>query len=522
MPYVRTQSRSRLTRKAVLLAKVESTFNTDASPDSTNAILVEEPSYEIDVTTLERNSLRDDISPLGVVTGRKLARMTFTVEVRSNGLTNSGDVNDEAELGRLLRGCGYSVTAITGTGTIGTVQPATTNTTNPTWAAGGASTKTANILYKLRCVLGGASATAKIRVTGYHPGEDTGYLPSEVFTGEVYNSAETPTGTVTVDESDPLAVDYTIAGTFNVGDKFVLTVGGVRFTHTVVSGDTDNDGIASALATLIDAHSLIAATTTANVINVTFTGNGAGAAITSGSTAIALGGSGATITPTWTGNLVIDDTWEVLVSPVGLQYDPVSSDFESLTLYAYLDGVLHKMTGCYGTFTMDAPAGEYAKATFTFTGSYFDPVERDAPSVTFDFDSLPPQVELSQLYLDDFQAIIAQFQYDQANDIVVRPDVNSSNGYYGTNITGRNPTGSVNPEATILSDYDFHYKLANSSYIKFQMRVGRTSGNRILLWGPNVQYTGVNYGDRDNIRAYDVGLKFAREYGNDEMSFHFS
>lgn len=61
----------------------------------------------------------------------------------------------------------------------------------------------------------------------------------------------------------------TVGGTFEVGDAFTVTLGGIAFTHTVVSGDTNNDGIATALAALIDAHADYVATASGAVVTIT-------------------------------------------------------------------------------------------------------------------------------------------------------------------------------------------------------------------------------------------------------------
>ena len=114
---------SLLTRRAVVLAKVETTRGVDASPvPATDAMLVADPDYTTDLNVLERDFVRNDLSPLGHTIGRKLAGATFTVEMRSNGLTNSGSVADAAVLGTLFRGCGYSETGISGVGTIGAIR----------------------------------------------------------------------------------------------------------------------------------------------------------------------------------------------------------------------------------------------------------------------------------------------------------------------------------------------------------------------------------------------------------------
>jgi hypothetical protein len=62
---------------------------------------------------------------------------------------------------------------------------------------------------------------------------------------------------------------YTVGGTFQVDDVFTITLNSVDFAHTVVGGDTDNDGIATALALLVDADANYTSYSTASVVYVT-------------------------------------------------------------------------------------------------------------------------------------------------------------------------------------------------------------------------------------------------------------
>jgi len=418
-----------LTRRALALFKIESTYGTDPTPVAADdAILVMDPQFTADINVLERDFVRDDLSPLGIFTGRKLASISFGVEFRSNGVANSGLVADAAKLGTLMRACGYSETARpTGIGTVDAVIDEEGNTNNPTWVVATGTTQTQPIFYTIEVTTGGVSGVAEVSIT-----------------------------------PDAQAVADTL--------------------------DTAQSGVIVTTATPLDLKN---------------------------------GGSDASITPTFAGSLVLGEKWYVSVYPEGLTYNPVSSAFESGTLYLYLDGLLHKLTGAYGTFTVTAEAGAYATAQFTFTGIYNAPTDVAFPTGAVFEQQLPAQVELAKLRMDDTYIIVAAYNYDQANTIVPRPDVSSSEGYVGLRITGRNPSGGIDPEAELVADFDFWGKLSAATQMRFNMRVGTAAGNIIWVQAPKVQYDGLTYGDREGIRTYDAGLRFGRWKGNDEMLFHF-
>lgn len=509
----------RKTRRAVVLAKVETTYNEDAVPTPlADAVLVSEPDYSVDPNILTRNFTRNDLSPLGHKVGRKLARLAFGVELRSNGLTHSGDAGDAAKIGRLIRACGYAEAGMTGAGTVGTINAGINNTVNPTWVAGGANALKAPMLVTLTCVKGGASATAELRATGYQPDYDDAVLYSEEFSAST-NSAD---GTITVDASDPLSVDYVAAGTWLEGEVVTLIVGGRKTTAvapTTPTPTTVGDAIETAIAAL---HADIAASNTTGTVTVTFSNDMDGTAVTSGSTAMALGNTGGTATPTWTGNLTLGDTWYVWVFPVGVKYSPVSDNFESLTLYAYFDGMLHKVTGARGTFSIEAQAGGYGTINFEFTGQYVAPVDAAMPVNSVFETTQPPVIELARLNVNHWPAIVDVFSFTQNNEINYRPDQNSPDGYRGVNLTGRNPQGGIDPEAELVADFDFWSQLSTAQEMLFQMRAGQTDGNVIWMVAPEVQYTGLTYQDRTGTRVLDAGLQFTRQFGNDEFLMVFA
>ena len=419
-----------LTRKTVVLGKIEPTYNTDASPtEAADAILVSEPMFAVDPNVLERDFTRNDLSPLGMRVGRKLASMSFSVELRSNGATNGGQLSNECKLGRLLRACGYSVTAITGAGTVGTIDAASGNSGPAvTWTPGGASVFKQRVKYTIEVTTPGVSGTAEVSIT---PDADA------------------------------------------VAD-------GV---------DTAQTGVTLTSGTAIDLDN---------------------------------GGGGATITPSWSGSLDSGDTWTVEVSPVGLQYLPVSDSFESMTLYMYKDGILHKMTGAIGTFSINAEAGGYGTCEFEFTGQYVTPIDATLPSSPVFETTEPPVFELAKMRLDNFAAVVNTLSFEQQNEIVPRPDANGSDGYNGVRLTGRNPQGGLDPEATLVADHSFWDDFEASRRVPFKCRFGQTDGNVVWMFAPALQYSGLTYQDRDGMRVYDAGIRFTRVDGNDEVEFFFT
>lgn len=419
--------------RAVVLAKIETTFGTDAIPTaSSDALLVEDPQFSYDVTQLERNNVSATISPETMRVGRKTASVSFMVEVRNNGNT-SGTV--APMVGRLLRACGYSETQFTGTATIKSSAPLDVKTPSPST---GTFTFTKTAAY-------------------------TGTLPR----------------TVTL---------------------LVTTAGGSGTVRFTVSAPAIGD---------------LPAISTTSV------------AMTSGS-AFALA-NGATITPTVGTSFVVGDKYTIELEPAGYSYKPVSNNFESATLYVYYDGLLHKMTGARGTFTVEGTGNAYAKFNFTMTGNYVPVADAAMPTTPVYESQKPDFVELAGLQWTDAtgattSVCASQFSIDAGNEIAIRECINSAAAYEGALIVDRAPTLSFDPEAVTVATHDFFGNLASGAQLQWFVRVGTIKGNVVSFVAPNLQYSNVQYGNRNSLRTFEVEGRLARltDAGNDELEIIFS
>jgi len=236
---------------------------------------------------------------------------------------------------------------------------------------------------------------------------------------------------------------------------------------------------------------------------------------------INVGTTGLKLTPSFQNILTVGQKWVVWLLPKGLRLDPVSNYFESLTLVLNMDGVEHRMYGSYGTFSINAEAGDYAKIEWEFQGTYEDPTDKPLPQCNYET-TIPAQVEHARLRIDKDYTIVNAWSFEQGNDIQIRPDVSSGEGYVGTRIVSRDPKGGIDPEAERVADHDFWGKLGRAERMSFQIRIGTEKGNTVWFLSPSVQYTGLTYQDRDGIRAYDAELKYSRVFGNDEICIVFT
>src|SRR3954471_7132047 len=137
-----------LTRRAVVQAAVESSYNVQASVGNNDGVLVSAPTYTADADVLERDFVRDSLSVQPIIIGRMLAKMEFTTELRSNGKTNVGNLSNSPLIARLFQACGYALTAYAASSNTPVYQLG--DHVNPVvWTTGGTLTNTDMIGYTI-------------------------------------------------------------------------------------------------------------------------------------------------------------------------------------------------------------------------------------------------------------------------------------------------------------------------------------------------------------------------------------
>lgn len=508
-----------LTARTLVLAKIEATYNIDPIPTpAADAYLVSEADIRIDPNILERNNFRSSISPTAIGIGRKIVTATFTHEVKG-----SGTIGTVAKLGVLLRACGFAETVIAATAAA-TISDVILNPNNvgvvDSWSDDVAATKNFDT-YRVNVVTAGASTVAEVQVTsdGFFE-EDATILRSLEYTA-VTNSVS---GTLAWNLSDLTAPVLDVAGTWVAGETFTILAGGVPING--VATDTTPTIVGDDIEAIFLADGRF--TGTANVtgtITVSFSAAASEITITTATTAVALGASDADVTPTFAGSLTVGDWWEFDLLRPGVHYDPVSTAFESVTIHMFFDGLLHKVTGCFGTFSVSGEAGNFATVSFTFTGQYIVPTDTALPAGSLFESTQPQQVELAELTLDFFKQVCAQsFTIDMNNNVVVRDCISGADGFNGVNLTGRDPQGSINPETVLEATNPFWANFAAGALIKFHVQVGTVAGNIVHFGAKAAQYSGITYGDRNETRTYDIGLRFSsnRDDGDDEISIIFA
>jgi len=409
-----------LTRKTIILAKLEATYGTDPIPTTAlDAILVGQPTLTVDGELLTRDFVKESLSRESHVVGTKVVNISFPVEMKSSGNTDAPGVS-------------ISAVVFTGSG----LDDATSGGT---------------------------------------------------FDGDVDGKAGTSIFTVEID----LAA---VPDTFKWNKD-----GGTETTSVTITG---------AAQALSDGVTITFAATTGHTLADKWA---------------------ITVTPTAAHMPEVDPLLRICsmkrisehVTTPNVRYVMRTNDPESATVYAYFDGLLHKITGCYGSHTFIAEAGQYARWEFSLQGLYTAPTDVTFPTSTTTDTTKPPIVQSGTWVIGAFSPVVQALNIDLAIEITQRPDMNSADGLKGLRIVGRDPSGSINPEADLIANKDFWTEWSNATGQNINGNIGSVAGEKMKTTIIQAVYRTIGYGDRGGIRTNEIPFSLAESVGDDELEYKF-
>lgn len=214
---------------------------------------------------------------------------------------------------------------------------------------------------------------------------------------------------------------------------------------------------------------------------------------------------------------------ETIVATTSVTYAPVSSAFSSATIYFNNDGVLHKATGCRGTFTLNGEVGQIPTIDFTMTGIYNAPTDTVAPSVTYS-NQATPQIfkagNTSSFSMLGHSGCLQMVNFDIANEVIYRELVGCAKSVI---ITNRAPSGQAMIEAPTLATKDFFAVANNDSTGSLTFQHGTNAGNIVTFTAQKVDISNPSYSDQDGIQMLNLPyVAIPTDAGNDEVALVYT
>jgi len=200
---------------------------------------------------------------------------------------------------------------------------------------------------------------------------------------------------------------------------------------------------------------------------------------------------------------------ETVVSATSVTYEPVSTSFDSVTIYFNNSGVLHKATGCRGSFTLNAEVGAIPTIAFTFTGIYAAPTDVSISAPTYANQADP-------LIFKCLQSL----SFDMANETVYRELVGCDKEVL---IVNRAPAGEAVIEAVPVGTHNFFNDATGSSTGNLTFEHGTTAGNIVTFTAGQIDLSNPSYSDQDGVQMLTLPyIATPTNSGNDEISLVFT
>jgi len=205
------------------------------------------------------------------------------------------------------------------------------------------------------------------------------------------------------------------------------------------------------------------------------------------------------------------------VSSTSNTFLPISSGFETVTVYFFVDGRRHVMTGCRGDVKINCEAGQFASLDVTLSGRYAAPTLVALATPTLET-TTPPVCKSAQFsYNSKTTLVLKSILLEMNNVIAARPSISDANSILGFEITGRDPMVTIDPEATIETSYDFRSDALTTSRA-LSWVIGATAGNIFTFSIPKYNAYFPEYEDRDEVLVEKIKGEAAQNSGNDEVS----
>lgn len=233
---------------------------------------------------------------------------------------------------------------------------------------------------------------------------------------------------------------------------------------------------------------------------------------------IELASSGAAGTaPAWGQLLQACSFSETITAVTDVKYAPVTNNPKTVTLYYYLDGVLHKMTNCMGNVTFELNAKAIPVMRFKFTGLYSAATDTAVPSgavyTGFKAPLAVNKVNTPSMTLHGVSAAMQSLSIDMGNQIVYRNLIGSESVI----MTNRKPTGQTSIEMVPVASYAWHESVRLGTLGAFSVVHGVSAGAIVQIEAPKVQLISPQYADSDGVAMINLGLDFQPDTGNDEI-----
>jgi hypothetical protein len=194
------------------------------------------------------------------------------------------------------------------------------------------------------------------------------------------------------------------------------------------------------------------------------------------------------------------------------------------TVALYRDGKQYMIHGACGNVRKVYTVGAPVAYEFDFLGIYNTPTDVALLVPTYPTVIEPPFVSAALTIVGFATPKIRAISFDLGNRVALRPYPNTSTGFLSAVITGRDPSGTFDPEEELAGTKNWHSEFLAGTTGSLATGVFPSAGsnyNQISDTYPKIQYKKAGQADRDDQLTTPVDWRplANTDAGNDELSW---
>lgn len=213
---------------------------------------------------------------------------------------------------------------------------------------------------------------------------------------------------------------------------------------------------------------------------------------------------------------------QTIVALTSVTYAPVSSAFESVTIYGNRDGMQYKMTGCRGTVQLAFDNESIPVYRFRFIGHYSAATDTALAALTLTAWQIPLPMNRTNtvsIQLHSYACGLWSAALALGNNLQYVPFPGGSNQVF---ITQRRPTGSVVIEHPTIAEKDYHGIVVSGAEGNFTLAHGSGAGKVLTVTAAQARLTNPRDGEMRGIRTLAMDMELAPTLAlNNEISLQY-
>lgn len=185
--------------------------------------------------------------------------------------------------------------------------------------------------------------------------------------------------------------------------------------------------------------------------------------------------------------------------------EAVGSTCKTLTLGLYEHGLRKRMRGAMGNAELRFVAGRIVRIAYTFLGVWMPPDDVASLAPTYPSDT-PLRFQESSLLVGSWSPICQHLTLNTGNTLYLREDSAQTYGLRSTLITDRRPTGSFNPEATLVASNDVYGDWLAGTEAALAFTLNEDGGDAATFAAGACQYLNPQEAERSGLSVDDVNF----------------